>query len=226
MAPFSQIIPPKKGRKESEVKTFEMPLALRTEEERRAEAIKIKQDARESERYAGLVRKPHPQESIVISDSTRKTMDDRAAQKAKVANVVTTHSDVAKVAAGAEVALVPTVDVYLEDQVLDTDNKMVVEDRTVTLAGVPQGETVLDRAESSLKQPKGDEYSANSATGPTLPEGVAMTTEGETTPAFSPDATPAERLEQRQKEGEAAEKASAAAEKKAAPKVAPKPKGK
>lgn len=213
MAPFFQIIPPADGRKEAEVRAIDMPNSLRSDEERKAEAMRLRAEEREAERYATLVARPHPQEGIVITEETRKRLAQSEAEKAAVPNVVTTHSDIAKVAAGSDIALVPTVNVYTQDNPMDEGSpQMAVEDRTVTLHGIVQGETVLDRAETSLRQPVGDEYSARSATGPTLPEGQvlgALAEEEETEPAFDPEQSGSERLEQRQEESAEAEAAAA-----------------
>lgn len=218
--PFFQITPPK-GSGEARLESIDIPQSVKSEEDRRAEVMRQKTQEREAERYATLVAQPHPQERIVITEETRKRLEASELEKASVPNVLTTHSDIAKVSKGAsEIALVPTVNVYTKEDPLKEGPKMAVEDRTVTLGGVIQGETALDKAESSIPQPVGDEYSRRSATGPTLPEGVVSSNatvdveEGETEPAFDPEASGSERLEQRVDEAnEAAEKAREVAEK-------------
>lgn len=194
--PFFQIHQ-KKGR-EPKIASVGAPDAVRSDEQKRTDAMRAREHERESDQYSRLVAKPIKKGDIVISEETRKRLENSDAAKAAVSNVVTTHSDIAKVASGEEIALVPTVAVYTKDDPTEKDaDKLVVEDRTVTLAGVPQGETALDKAESSLAQPEGDEYSAKSATGPTLPEGNAVSAEKETEPAFDVKDTSADRAEKR-----------------------------
>jgi hypothetical protein len=198
--PLTRIIPANADDPTGEyrVETVELPGIVLNDEERTARVRADQDMARYGERYADLNARPHPEEAIPMNEETRRRLQDEIDQKRAVPNVVTTHSDVAKVAGGnSGVELVPTHSVYTQED--PTGAGMQVEDRTVTLHGVGYGETVLDRAESSLSQPVGDEYSARSATGPTLAEGVVLKSiaEGETTEAaHDVDQTPAERSEQ------------------------------
>ena len=160
-----------------------------------------------------------------MNEQTRKRIADQEQEKFAVPNVVTTHSDIAKVASGEDVALVPTVRVYTEQDPMK-GQKLEVADPTVRGPGArPGGTPVLDRAESTLAQPKGDEYSALSATGPELPEGPAADaadSKETTKPAFDVKDSAADRAAKVQEQGDKAAKAAEAQAKKDAPKEAPK----
>lgn len=198
MCPMYQINTSEGG--ELRLETKDLPSVRTTDAERMAERLRRQDEARRAERYAELAAHPTPEEGIVITEETRKRLEKEQKDKASVPNVVTTHSDVAKVASGDHgVGLVPTVDVYTKTNPLEQDNKVEVEDRTVFGGGIAPGGTVLDRAETSLRQPKGDEYSTKSATGPTLPEGAvlpAIEAGEETEPAHDPADSSADQLRQ------------------------------
>lgn len=210
MCPHYQIIE-SDGGSEPELRTVDLPETVASDADRVATAIRIADERRMAERYGELAAHPTPEEGIVITEDTRKRLEAEQQEKAAVANVVTTHSDVAKMATGGgDVALVPTVAVYTQEKPLESDNKVEVQDNTVTLAGIAPGGSVLDRAETSLRQPKGDEYSAQSATGPTLPEGAvlnAIAEEEETEPSRDPEESDSEfRQRTAQEADEAAQK--------------------
>lgn len=205
--PNMQIIPRADGA-ELRLESTDAPLDLETEEKRTARLMQDRENERQAERYGNLVARPLAGESVMtMTEETRQRLESSDREKASVGNVVTTHSDVAKVTGEDGVALVPTVNVYTKETPTEGP-KLEITDPTV-IGGKGVGFTDLDRAESTLKQPQGDEYSAKAATGPELPEGHTVGAKGTTKPAAKEGATAADLQKQREEEGQkAAEEAA------------------
>jgi pyruvate/2-oxoglutarate dehydrogenase complex dihydrolipoamide acyltransferase (E2) component len=160
-----------------EVRVVDLPETYRSQEQIAAERLQQKNDVRVSERYASFVEQPIREEIVNISKDTQQRMMENDAEKRAVPNSVTAHSDITKVAAGEEVNLVPTSQAYTEADPTEGE-AMSVTDRTVNPAFRSGGATPeLDRAEATLAQPRGDEYSADAATGPTILTGPAAATD-------------------------------------------------
>jgi hypothetical protein len=197
---------------EPEVQQVELPRSQRTEEEIAMQRMRFADDARTADmRYASLVQKPTRDEATRMNEETRRQLDEERQQKAEVPNVVTTHSDIAKVASGPDASLVPTHEVYRHADPVEEADSMPVTDRTVNPNYRIGGSTPeLDRAERTLAQPAGDEYSSISATGPALPVGQAAEPEGEQKKVA--DADPQKERERSQQEvqkvGDAGHKAA------------------
>jgi hypothetical protein len=205
--PFMQINPGESG--EPQVTPVGTPPIIQTEDDRKARLMQERESERQAERYDNLVARPPTSEGRKMTEETRKRLEQESKDKAAAHNVVTIGSDISKVAGGDEgVTLVPTANVY----VMENPNEgphMEIEDPTVSGGAVRSGFTTLDRAEATLKQPKGDERSALSATGPTLPMGPGSVSDEETEPAA--DAKGKQSVDEQLRAG--SEDAAAAAEK-------------
>jgi hypothetical protein len=210
--PLYQLVPQGEGEGQTvDVRSVDTPDSLRTPEEIAAERLKFKDDQRVAERYGALVQYPQRSEEVMISDETRKRMDEQHQQKAEVPNVVTASGDIAKVASGSDVNLVPAHEVYRSEDPVAEGDSMQVEDPTVNPAfRAGGGSSARDRAEVTLAQPRGDAVSSQSATGPGLPVGQAADPEGEQKKVADEDqGKERERLaKETQKAGAAGEKAA------------------
>jgi len=161
------------------VESVNMGEVLPTAESAADEARRLKQESREApaRMFAALESTPTGTEGNPVVDSDRQErLDQEQRDKGSVPNIVTAHADIAKLASPEDGAYLTSSSAAYSQPAEEHEDRLEVEDATIfpnNTSDLARPLTPLERAESSIPQPAGDEVSAMAATGPYHPTGVA-----------------------------------------------------